>query len=240
MKSNPNTFLIAVTLLILAAIGLFIGKPGREPGAAQGALAAEARSLTVIAEGSVKAKPDMARAVIAVESEAGNASAAQESNVRKVAAVIDRLRSLGVAKGDIHTLRTDIYSVSVGQGGAAPAFRASSLLDVTISDPDDTGGVLDGALAAGATKILGAGFGLKDDTALRPQAVALAVKKARAKADQLAAAAKVAIKGIKSISVEEPPPSPLPTAEALRTGAGAPAIPGEAVVRVTVTVTYSF
>lgn len=228
MKSNQNTFVIAVTLLILAAIGLFVGKPGRETTPAQAVPASGARSLTVTAEGSVKAKPDMARAVIAVETQGRTASAAQESNAKNLAAVTDRLRSLGVGKDDLSTLRAEIYPVSGVEGGAPGAFRASSLLDVTISDPDDAGAVLDGALAAGATGIMGVSFGIKDDTTLRQQAVALAIKNARARADQLAAAAKVTIKGIRSISVDGPQPPP------------PPALPGEAIVRVTVTVTVTF
>jgi uncharacterized protein YggE len=114
-----------------------------------------------------------------------------------------------------------------------------------VNEVDRAGDLLDAALGAGANRIGGLRFGIRDTTALRQQALAEAAQSARARADALAATLGVRVVGIHSIAEEGvmvprpvamaadvapramAAPAPSPPVEAGEVGAGTPQWPGE-------------
>jgi uncharacterized protein YggE len=84
-------------------------------------------------------------------------------------------------------------------------------VNVTIHEIDRVGEILDAVVAVGANSIYGISFYVEDTSDAASQARTLAVEDARAKADELAAAAGLTIVRIVSISeTSAPPPAPVP------------------------------
>src|SRR5690606_2700453 len=81
-------------------------------------------------------------------------------------------------------------------------YRAYNELTVTVHDLDTVGNVVDIVLKAGANRILSIRFELKDEEALKLQALQNAATQANAKAVAIAQSAGVTIKGIKVIQEE--------------------------------------
>ena len=116
---------------------------------------------------------------------------------------------------------------------------------MTVRDIDSVGDVVDAATAAGATNVNGITFRVDDPTAAEAQAREAAVADARAKADQLAAAAGVTITGVLTMS-ESGGQAPQPiyferemAAGAAMDTAATPVQPGQVELSITVYVQYT-
>jgi uncharacterized protein YggE len=76
----------------------------------------------------------------------------------------------------------------------------SNTVKVTVHDLTKLGAVIDDSIAAGATMVQGVGFRLNDSKTVEAQARQLAMTDARTKADTLASASGVQVKGVASIA----------------------------------------
>lgn len=165
-----------------------------------------AGSITVIGQGRAVATPNVARVTLGVEATADTVrQAATEANT-KTAAIIARLKSLGVADKDIQTSQYSIFPVREGGGPVAaaagapaatatpkPQFRVSSTVNVTLRDLNAVGPAIDGAIEAGANVAGGIQFSVDDPTPPMDQARGNAVADARRQAQQIAQAAGVTL-----------------------------------------------
>ena len=165
-----------------------------------------AGSITVIGQGRAVATPNVARVTLGVEATADTVrQAATEANT-KTAAIIARLKSLGVADKDIQTSQYSIFPVREGGGPVAaaagapaatatpkPQFRVSSTVNVTLRDLNAVGPAIDGAIEAGANVAGGIQFSVDDPTPPMDQARGDAVADARRQAQQIAQAAGVTL-----------------------------------------------
>ncbi len=167
-----------------------------------------AGSITVIGGGRAVATPNVARVTLGVEATADTVrQAATEANT-KTAAIIAKLKSLGVADRDIQTSQYSIFPVRDGGGPVAvqaagapaaptatprPQFRVSSTVNVTLRDLNTVGPAIDGAIEAGANVAGGIQFSVDDPTPLTEQARANAVADARRQAQLIAQAAGVTL-----------------------------------------------
>ena len=195
---------------------------------------------------TVKAKPDLATVSAGVTSQAPTAVAAMQKNATAMDAVIQRIRSLGIASDDIQTTGIDLGAqYDYNQATQRQVFRgyqASNRVSVILRKVPDTGRVLDALVAAGVTDISGPSFSMDDDSAPRGQARKAAMDKARAQAEEYARWA--GYSGVRLLEVSEliDPGRPRPydgrvmavSAEAKST----PVEPGLVGTSVTVTVTY--
>ena len=91
-----------------------------------------------------------------------------------------------------------------------------------------TGKIVDTATGAGATRIDGLQFGLKDDSAARAQALKAAVQKARSKADAMASG--VGLKVGTVIVVQESGAVEIPVTTALAATPSTPIVTGSLTV----------
>ena len=99
-------------------------------------------------------------------------------------------------------------------------------MNVTVRDIESVGEVVDAATAAGATNVNGISFRVDDPAAAEAEARSAAVADARAKADQLATDAGVAIIGVVNISESgAQPPQPIYMERAAMDMAAAAAVP---------------
>jgi uncharacterized protein len=166
----------------------------------------ERPAVRATGEAVIQARPDQARIDIGVVSQAATAQAASAQNAKQVEAVLASLRKVVGAKGEIRTIS---YSVNPDyrhpRDGGRPTitgYTAQNLLRVTINDLDQVGPVIDAAMQAGANTIHRLQFTLRDEQAVRAQALQEASKKARANAEAIASALGVRVVRILSAQAD--------------------------------------
>ncbi len=135
---------------------------------------------------SVTAEPDMATIGAGVSTEAPTAVEAMRANAREMNAVIERIKSLGIAEEDIQTTginlnarydydRPNRQQVFVG-------YQVSNRVSVILREIDEVGPVLDALVAAGATDLDGPRFAIEDDEAATDQARERAIERGMVRA----------------------------------------------------------
>jgi uncharacterized protein YggE len=207
MKNPKINFLGALLLFMALVAGAFFGAGGwaGTPAAyAQTTPGATAGGITVVGEGTVRIKPDVARAQIGVEVMMDSVKAASEANKERLEAVLTALQEQGIAETDIQTSGFSVYAERFGPEGPLPEdqinYRVSNNVNVTVRDLDTLGAVLDAAIEAGANNIYGVEFSLDDPTTVESQARQSAVADAEAKATELAELTGVTLGNVVSVS----------------------------------------
>lgn len=176
--------------------------------ATRAATTGEQAGIVVVAQGEVTARPDVAYVSLGVRTTAATAREAMAQNSAALAAAIAKLEALGVAKKDMQTGSISLYPQTrpIKEGDMQTeqivGYWANNTLKVTINDLTKIGEMLDAAIAAGANSVGSIRFGVKDDAALRDEALKAAVKSARAKADLVATGLGLKVSGVQSVSVE--------------------------------------
>ncbi len=161
------------------------------------------RTITVVGDGTVNIKPDVARANIGVEVLNASVDDAAVENNRVTTQVLAALKEMGIAEEDIQTSGYSVFSERYSPDGSPSTevqYRVTNTVNVLIRDLDQVGAVLDASIKAGANSIYGVEFLLDDPTTARSAARKLAVENAAATADELAGLAGVNVGRIISIS----------------------------------------
>jgi uncharacterized protein YggE len=207
---------------------------------------ADAPVVVTMGEGIVKRAPDRAWVTIAAESRAKTPGEAQKLNADAMAAVMQKLKGLGLPTEAIRTaayeLRPEFDYANNRQ--TLRGYVARNAVEVRVDDLPKLGEVLDLAVGAGATSVSGIRFDLKDRTSAEQVALQRAVADARAQADTAAQAAGMKVERVVRIEVHRdtsmPPPRPMMTMRAeMAVSAEPPMAPGEIEVRATVTLTVA-
>ena len=229
-----------VGVLVAAVAG-----PAMTTVAAEDDASAKEHIISVDGTGTVKVKPDVADVTIGVSVQRDRAGDASIDAANEMAKVIAALQAAGIAADDIQTTTLSLDPVYDYDRSPAPiiGYQATNLVNVTIRDLANAGPTIDAAVDAGATSI-----GNISASASRTrrcwsrQAREQAMASARAKADELAAAAGVTITGVISI-VETSGPVPMPVYYAEAAGAmrdaATPIMTGNVDIEVSVAVVYS-
>lgn len=208
--------------------------------------AGETGRLVVTGSADVKAEPDVAFFQVGVETRAETLQKAREANAAAMKRLQERLIEGGADPTSLQTTGFTVqpewhYDRDTG-ARTLVGFRVSHWLHVTVTDLDRLGSLLDAAIAAGANQISGPTFGIRDPEALEQQALREAVRRARAKAQVLAEASGVLLKGI--VEIRESVSTPYVPAVRAAFAADAaesvttPIAPGEVTVSAHVTITY--
>ena len=169
-----------------------------------GTIPGQTGTITVVGEGKVTIKPDIARAQIGVEVIKKSVKEASDANKAALEAVLAALTAQGIAEEDIQTSGFSIYAERYGADGPLAEddvnYRVSNNVSVVIRDLDTVGAILDAAIEAGANNIYGIEFSLEDPSAFEAEARQGAVDDARAKAEELASLNGVTAGAVVSIS----------------------------------------
>jgi uncharacterized protein YggE len=201
-------------------------------------------SVTASAEGVVSAAPDQAEIDIGVTTEATDAKQAAQQNAQKVDRVLAALRRTLGSKSDLRTIGYSLNPVyDYPREGGEPrlkGYAASNVVRARTGDLDRVGGVIDAAIAAGANNITGLRFMLKDDAAVKSEALRQAAQEARRKAEAIAQA--LGVRVVRVLAAQESGPVAVPfygaeMAMRARADAPTPVEPGTLEVRATVSVT---
>ncbi len=152
------------------------------------------RTISVSAEGEVTLPPDMARVILGVTAEAKSSRDALDGAGRTMRAILDFVTAQEIEASDI---QTDAIRLNPRYGHNANGqidyriivgYTAETTVRLRLQDINIVGEVLAGAVEAGANRIDGISFGLKDETGALDEARRLAVAEARRKAAFLAEA----------------------------------------------------
>jgi uncharacterized protein len=189
-----------------------------------------AKTITVSGSGSVETVPDRATFFFTVTTTADTAKAALARNGAAADAVAAALKG-----AKVQTSGLGLDPRLDDSGSAILGYTASTTVSAD-SPLAQAGGLIDAAVAAGATGVSGPSFSASDRDALYRQALKQAVADAKTKAGALAEAAGLTLGDVKSLAEGQASfPQPLFGA----TDSAAKIEPGTQTVDATVTVTYA-
>jgi len=205
----------------------------------------EAGTIVVTGTGRVSAEPDLADLRLGVSVARPTVVAARADAAETMAAILAAVTAAGVDRRDVRTSLLSVqprYDYRDNQPPRLTGYELANMVEVTVRDLSRLGDVVDGTLQAGATSLDGLSFRVADPAPPEREARVRAMAAARARADVLAEAARLAIVGVSDI-VEgglAPPPMPRMKAERMRLAADAstPVEAGSMEISVSVVVTY--
>jgi uncharacterized protein YggE len=247
MKQKIALLLVGSALLLTGGLltgcedGVVLG----EDGDTNCIISQQNLGIWVNGQGTVTAVPDVAVLTLGVEVEAATVEEAQAQAAASMNAVIAALKANGVDESDIQTRHFNIYTVRNYDEGKQEivAYRVTNTVTVNVRDVDETGTVIDAAVAAGGNdiRVNNIYFTIDDTSAYQDEARELAVADAKAKAQQLAELAGVSLGKVTYISESGTSIPPIYyDSRAAEDGASAtPISPGELEVTVSVQVVYS-
>src|SRR4051812_6328139 len=216
------------------------------PAAAQSTTASPPVIVTM-GEGVVKRAPDRAWLTLAAESRAKTAQEAQRINTEAMTAVNDKLKAAGIPADAIQTTGYAVQPEFDYANGrqSLRGYVARNQVTVRVDALAKAGDVITAAVTSGATNVSSVRFDLKDRDAVEREALRLAVRDARQRADAAASGAGVSIDRV--VRIEEQREGgeivrPMGFGAAMRTEGAQVAVPleaGEIEVRSRVTLTVS-
>ena len=160
--------------------------------------------ISVSGEGSVEAQPDRATISVGVVTRDKNPSAVQAANAKAASSVINSIVALGIERRQISTGNysfNPVYRHFDNGRRELDGYEATNSVTVIVDDLSLVGKIIDAALNHGANRVDSLNFGLRDKSAYQDEALRLAVRDARHKAEVAAAALGKSIVGVRSVSI---------------------------------------
>jgi len=230
-----------------AVCGLLLGLLAVSAGWAQELITDKAAipSLSVTGSAEIRERPDLASVTLGVENQAREAAAAIAANNTAMNGVVEAIRKAGVPAREIQTSNFSVSPIyrsrPTPEGGEEQeliGYRVSNLVTVRTEDMGRVGPIIDAGLAAGANRVQGVDFMLKDDLAARSRALQEAAREARTKARALAGALDLELGPVLSVSEGGARVVPFAMEAAFARAAPVPIQPGQVSVTATVNLTY--
>ncbi len=165
-------------------------------------------TLTVTGNGEVSAKPDRAIVRLGVEAEGKDAATVQNEINEKMQAVLNAEKQLGIEESQIQTatlslnavMRNDSGSVGGTYKDRVTGYQGTQIVRIQFDDLSRIGPAVDAGIKAGANRLDGVLFELKNDTKARNAALAAAADQAHSTAQALAAALGLHLDGIEEVN----------------------------------------
>jgi len=233
-------FIIGVVGIIVIA-GALIYAIGNRPSNNNG----QPEGLTVNADSTVYATPDIAKVTVGVSKTASTVDAAEKQATDVTQAIKDKLTALGIKDSDIKTVDYSLYPEQVYRSSGisqVTGYHAHHSLEITIRDLNKTTDVLSGATTAGANEIGQVVFTLENSDSKLAEARKDAIQKAKDKAKQMASDGGFRLGRL--IAISEYSNTPIPIYGDMGGIGGGSTVkaptpePGTYNVQVTVTLTY--
>jgi uncharacterized protein YggE len=209
------------------------------------------RTITVVGEGRVRMKPDIAQINIGIEVVGDTVKGTSSEAASTMEAVMASLQAQGVDEKDMQTSGYNVWVERPYGPEGMPTdevrYHVGNTVMVTIRDLDTVGTVLDAAIEAGANNIYGVTFSAANPGSLMSEARETAVADALAKAQELAELNNVTLGEVISISEVISPGglyvggirSAAAFAEGMGGGGGGPISPGELEMTTQLQITYA-
>jgi uncharacterized protein YggE len=201
--------------------------------------------IVTTGQAEVKRAPDRAWVTIVAESRSKDPKEAQSLNVAAMTGVMEKLKGMNLGAEAVRTTAYELHPEFDYDRGKQTlrGYLARNAIEVRVDDIARTGDVLGTAVESGATSVGGLRFDLKDREAAEREALRLAVRDARARADAAASGAGVQIGRVQRVEEQRggpEPPRPMMrqmTTESLSADMAPPITPGTIEIRSTVTMT---
>jgi len=194
--------LLAVLAVYVAALAVNAVKSNKYIGRD----AATQSTISVAGSGDVYVAPDLAVMDFSVVSEAKTVADAMADNTKKANAIIDVVKSLGVAEKDLQTTNFNVTPhydnvnsqndvikctpescpMPIGTKRVLTGYDITQTLTVKMRDMAKIGQIIEEATASGANQVGDLQFTLDDPDAVKADARQKAIVDAKAKADKLA------------------------------------------------------
>ena len=196
----------------------------------------------------VRSTPDVAQVGAGVTTRAQTAQESVRQNAEQMDRLIEKLRSLGIARKDIQTsnfnLNAQYQYRNDGQQPTFVGYDVTNQVNVKLRDLKRAGEVLDALVGAGANNIYGPNFMLENDMEAKAVARKNAFQRGKLQAEEFARMA--GYRGVRLLEVSETFQSygPMPVSgdaiavSAVRAEAKTPIEPGEVGTAVTLGVKY--
>ncbi|MCX7357939.1 MAG: SIMPL domain-containing protein [Alphaproteobacteria bacterium] len=191
-----------ISLAAIAALALLIA-PATAQQSEQVVEPARGAVLNITASGLSTAAPDMATVSLGVATQGTTAAEAVSENALRMTALLRALRQSGVAERDIQTTNVRVSPRYRPRQNLEPliiGYDANNSVRAEVRDINQTGRVVDAAVAAGGNTVQGIVFSHQDPEAQLNLARRDAMRMARARADLYAEAAGLRVRRIISIS----------------------------------------
>lgn len=225
--------------MLLAATCLLLSSP---------ALAQNAPDESVIVttgRAEVKMASNRAWVSIIAESRSKNPKEAQQLNAAAMNAVMEKLKAMNLGEDAIRTTSYELHPEFDHPDGkrVLRGYVARNAIEVRVDEIGRVGDVLGAAVGSGATSVGGLRFGLRDRDAAEREALRLAVRDARERAEAAATGAGVRIVRVQRVEEQRTggpePPRPMMRQMAMESAADAapPITPGTIEIRSVVTMT---
>lgn len=213
--------------------------------------------IVVNAMGSASRAPEQAVVSLAIETAGRSARDAADQNAQVMERIVAALRRLDIPEDRIRTTAYNMYPeyrhYEPTRDGEVRqpeiiGYRVMNQVSVTVDGAARAGSVIDAALAAGANRVDGLYFQLRESEAdaVRAEALREAMAKARSEAALLAQAAGLELGAPMEISTSYgymPPPMPMPMyardMAQMAPAAPTPVQPGTVEVQASVNIVYS-
>ncbi len=203
--------------------------------------------VTVTGDGAITVKPDIGYLSVGVETSDKDAKKAQELNKAAMDRVIKALKGKGLADKDIKTTSYSMWKgvdYNKAQTEQIETYHVSNRVEVTITQLDQTGTLIDLCVAAGGNVSDGVRFTVKDKNAFYQQALQAAMSQAQSKAAGIMGT--FGAKPDKPWRVTEVPQYEGPVvyaaamAKEMDSASATPIQPGEMEIKAQVTVEYGY
>lgn len=160
--------------------------------------------ISVSGEGIVETSPDRATISVGIISRDKDAAKVQNNSARISTEIINSVVGLGIERKNIRTgnynfrqvFRTDNNGKNIFDG-----YEVTNSVTIVADDVKLVGKIIDAALSHGANKIDSLQFGLRDKKNFQVEAIQLAVRDAKSKAELVARELGKNIIGVKNVSV---------------------------------------
>lgn len=204
----------------------------------------DAGRISITGTASINAEPDIATVNAGVESTGPTARDALTANSKRMNAVFEAIRGLGIEDRDVGTSNFHIsQNWQHGPNGSKPdGYRVSNQVTLRLRDVSRVGAALDALTSAGVNQAGNIQFEVENADELLDDARREAVAKARKRAELYAAAAGVELGKVVEIGEGGgfvPGPRPQFAAMEARVASAPPVAPGEQELSVSVTVTWA-
>lgn len=175
------------------------------------------RTIRVAGAGQASAEPDHATVHFAVETTGRTAQEAGQANATAMDRVMRALMEAGISREDLRTNGYGIHPEYAQQTRnsdpmAPPAirgYRAMNMLTARTSDLERVGRLIDAGLDAGANRMDGVNFELRNSAAAEGEALEEAVAEARRSAETIARSLGVRLGAVLDASTSAQPPQPM-------------------------------
>lgn len=197
--------------------------------------------LQVTGVGETQVTPDTARVSLGFSTRAPQAAAAYEQAAAALNRVVRALLDAGLTAEQLQTQEialNPVYETPPDERQSQlVGYEASATLGVTLRDLSRVGAIIDLAVAAGANRVLGVQFEVRDRRIAEATALSLAVQDAQRQALVLAQSLGVGLGPVWQVETQ-PVPAPVTPYLARMAAEGLPVLPGQLTVSRSVMVSY--